>query len=47
MWPKIIKKAYDKVDGEAFWDVLKFYGVGGQLMEKIKGFYRQVHRWRA
>ncbi len=26
-----LEKAYDRVDREALWSVLKIYGVGGQL----------------
>ncbi len=35
-----LEKAYDRVDGEAFWNVLKIYGVEEQLMEVIKAFNR-------
>ncbi len=35
----IVEKAYyDRVVREALWNVLKIYGVGGQLMEGIKAF---------
>ena len=34
-----LEKAYDKVDWNALWDVLKIYGVGGQLLQGIKAFY--------
>ena len=37
-----LEKAYDRVDREALWNVLKIYGVGGQLMEGIKAFYREA-----
>ncbi len=30
--------AYDRVDREALWNVLRIYGVRGQLMEGIKAF---------
>ncbi len=33
-----LEKAYDKVDRQALWDVLKIYGVGGQLMEGMNAF---------
>ncbi len=33
-----LKKAYDKVDRKVLWNVLKIYGVGGQLMKKKKNF---------
>ncbi len=36
------EKAYDKVDSEAVWNVLKIYGVGGQLLEGIKAFCRKA-----
>ncbi len=37
-----LETAYDRVDRKALWNVLKIrvYGVGGQLMEGIKAFYR-------
>ena len=38
-----LEKAYDRVDREALWNVLKIYGVGGQLMEGIKAFYREAN----
>ncbi len=38
-----LKKAYDRVDRKLLWDVLKIYGVGGQLMEGIKAFYREAN----
>ncbi len=28
-----LEKAYDRVDKKALWNILKIYGVGGQLME--------------
>ncbi len=33
-----LEKAHDTVDREALWNVLRIYGVGGQLMEGIKFF---------
>ena len=36
-----LEKAYDRVNREALWNVLNIYGVGGQLMEGIKSFYRE------
>ncbi len=36
-------EAYDRVDREALWNVLKICGVGGQLMEGIKAFYREAN----
>ncbi len=38
-----LEKAYNRVDGEALWNDLKISGVGGQLMEGIKGFYREAN----
>ncbi len=38
-----LEKAYDRVDREALWNILKIYGVGGQLMEGIKAFYREAN----
>ncbi len=38
-----LEKAYDRVDRKAVWNVLKIYGVGGQLMEGIKAFYREAN----
>ena len=35
-----LEKAYDRVDWDALWDVLKIYGVGGQLLQGIKAFYQ-------
>ncbi len=37
------EKAYDRVDREAFWSVLKTYGVGGQLFKGIQAFYREAN----
>ena len=38
-----LEKAYDRVDREALWSVLKIYGVGGHLLEGIKDFYRRAN----
>ncbi len=38
-----LEKAYGRVDRKALWDVLKIYGVGGQLMKGIKAFYREAN----
>ncbi len=35
-----LEKAYDRVDREALWSVLKIYGVGGELLKGIQAFYR-------
>ena len=32
----IIEKAYDRVDREAMWNVLRLYGVGGKLLKAVK-----------
>ena len=37
-----LEKAYDRVDWNALWDVLKIYGVGGQLLDGIKAFYKEA-----
>ena len=34
-----LEKAYDRVDREAMWDVLRLYGVGGKLLRAVKSFY--------
>ncbi len=34
-----LKKAYNRVDREALWSVLKVYGVGGQLLKGTQAFY--------
>ncbi len=33
-----LEKAYDRVDWIALWDVLKIYGVGGNLLSALKSF---------
>ncbi len=35
-----LEKAYDMADRKALWNVLKIYGVGGQLLKGIQAFYR-------
>ncbi len=35
-----LEKAYDRVDKEALWSVLKIYGVGGHSLKGIQAFYR-------
>ena len=37
-----LDKAYDRFDREALWNVLKIYGVGGQLLAAVKVFYREA-----
>ncbi len=38
-----LEKAYDRVDREALWSVLRIYGVGGQLLKGIHAFYREAN----
>ncbi len=38
-----LEKAYDRVDREALWRMLKIYGVGGQLLKGIQAFYREAN----
>ncbi len=38
-----LEKAYDRVDREALWSVLRIYGVGGQLLKGIQAFYREAN----
>ncbi len=33
-----LEKAYDTVDREALWSVLKIFGVGGQLLKGMQAF---------
>ena len=34
-----LEKAYDRVNWEAFWQVLKMYDAGGKLLSEIKSMY--------
>ena len=34
-----LEKTYDRVNREAFWQVLRMYDVGGKLFIGIKGIY--------
>ena len=34
-----LKKAYERVNRKALWQVLRMYGVGGKLLSKIKSMY--------
>ncbi|MCP3679958.1 MAG: hypothetical protein GY782_06675, partial [Gammaproteobacteria bacterium] len=34
-----LEKAYDKVDREGLWKVLRMYGVTGRLLEAVKSLY--------
>ncbi len=38
-----LEKAYDRVDREVLWSVLKIYGVGRQLSKGIQAFYRETN----
>ncbi len=38
-----LEKAYNRVDKEALWNVLRIYGVGGQLLKGIQAFYREAN----
>ena len=33
------EKAYDRVDRDAMWNVLRLYGIGGRLLRGVKSFY--------
>ncbi len=37
------KKAYNMVNREALWSVLKIFGVGGQLLKGIQTVYREAN----
>ena len=34
-----LEKAYDRVDRDAMWDVLRLYGIGGRLLRGVKSLY--------
>ncbi len=38
-----LEKAYDRIDREALWSVLRIYGVGGQLLKGIQAFYKEAN----
>ena len=38
-----LEKAYNRVDREALWNVLKVYGVEGKLLGGIKLYYREAN----
>ncbi len=38
-----LEKAYDRVNREALWSVLRIYDVGGQLLKGIQAFYREAN----
>ncbi len=35
-----LEKAYDRVDREALWKVMRIHGVGGKLLKGLQAFYR-------
>ena len=35
----VLKKAYDRVNREALWQVLRMYDVGGKLLNRINDLY--------
>ena len=39
-----LKKAYDRIDRDALWQVLKIYGVGGDCLKGYRGFTMRVKR---
>ena len=34
-----LEKAYDRVDRDAVWNVLRLYGIGGRLLRGVKSLY--------
>ncbi len=38
-----LEKAYDRVNREALWSVLRVYGVCGQLLKGMQAFYREAN----
>ena len=34
-----LEKAYDRIDREDLWTVMRMYGIGGRLLEGVKSFY--------
>ncbi len=38
-----LEKAYDRVNREALWSLLRIYDVGGQLLKGIRAFYREAN----
>ena len=34
-----LEKAYDRVDREAMWQVMRIYGIGGRVLRGIMSFY--------
>ena len=40
-----LEKAYDRLDKEVMWKVLQVYGVGGNLLKAVQGFYLGSRAW--
>ncbi len=38
-----LEKAFNRVDREALWSVLRIYGVSGHLLKGIQAFYREAN----
>ena len=36
-----LEKAYDRVDREAMWEVMRIYGIGGRVLRGIMSFYNE------
>ena len=34
-----LEKAYDRVDRDVMWNVLRLYGIGGRLLQGVKSLY--------
>ena len=34
-----LEKAYDRVDRDSLWQILRLYGVGGELLKALQNFY--------
>ena len=34
-----LEKAYDRIDRDALWNVLRSYGIGGRLLQGVKNLY--------
>ncbi len=35
-----LEKAYDRIDREGLWTVLRLYGLDGRLLKGVKSFYK-------
>ena len=40
-----LEKAYDRVDRDALWQVLRLYGVGGNLLKAVQSLYEDSRAW--